>query len=45
VVQIDRGGGEPILHPPADLSIAPGDGLLVVGRGGGRINAVFTARA
>jgi voltage-gated potassium channel Kch len=45
VVQINRAGGEVVSRPPADLRVLPGDGLLVVGRSGGRIKSIFTAPA
>jgi voltage-gated potassium channel len=41
VIQIERPDGECVTRPPRDMVIAPGDGLLVVGRGGGQINAAF----
>ena len=45
IVQINRQGGEVISRPPSDLRVLPGDGVLVVGRSGARIKAIFTARA
>jgi voltage-gated potassium channel len=41
VVQVERAGGDPIIRPPKDYRLAPGDGLLVVGRDGGEINAAL----
>jgi Trk K+ transport system NAD-binding subunit len=45
VVQINRRDGETVTRPPGDLKIEAGDGLVVVGRSGGRVNAIFTAPA
>ncbi|HEX4179302.1 MAG TPA: NAD-binding protein [Caulobacteraceae bacterium] len=45
VVQINRRDGETVTRPPGDLLIDAGDGLLVVGRVGGRTNTLFTAPA
>jgi Trk K+ transport system NAD-binding subunit len=45
VVQINRRGGEPVIRPPADMTIEAGDGLVVVGRPGTQINALFNAPA
>ncbi len=45
VAQIERAQGETVARPPADLTIAAGDRLLVVGRGGGRISAILNAPA
>jgi Trk K+ transport system NAD-binding subunit len=45
VIQIDRADGEAVTRPPGDLRIAAGDRLVVVGRSGGAINAIMTARA
>ena len=41
VVQVERAGADPIIRPPQDYRLAPGDGLLVVGRDGGEINAAL----
>ena len=43
VVQITRKDGETLTRPPAATLIAPGDGLLVVGRTGGELSAVMAA--
>ena len=45
VVQINRRDGEVITRPGGGVLIGPGDGLVVVGRTGGELNAVFTAPA
>jgi Trk K+ transport system NAD-binding subunit len=45
VVQIERPDGEYVTRPPTDLRVGAGDGLLVVGRAGGAMNAVFQAPA
>ncbi len=45
VVQIERPGGEYVTRPPPELRVGEGDGLLVVGRAGGAMNAVFKAPA
>jgi Trk K+ transport system NAD-binding subunit len=45
VVQIEHANGEYITRPPPDMKVAAGDGLLVVGRRGGQINAIFKAPA
>jgi voltage-gated potassium channel Kch len=45
IVQINRKHGDPITRPPRDLRIDPGDGLVIVGRTGGRLTALFTAPA
>ena len=45
VVQITRQGGEVVSRPPGDMRVLPGDALLVVGRSGGRIKAIFSAPA
>ena len=45
VVQINRRDGETVTRPAGALKIEAGDGLVVVGRGGGRINAIFTEPA
>ncbi len=45
VIQVDRPGGEVIARPPGDLRLQAGDGLVVVGRNGGPINAIFSAPA
>jgi voltage-gated potassium channel len=43
VVQIERHNGDTIARPPAATRIAPGDGLLVVGRVGGALAAAMGA--
>jgi voltage-gated potassium channel len=43
VIQIERQNGETITRPAASARIAPGDGLLVVGRGGGTLSAAMAA--
>jgi voltage-gated potassium channel len=45
VVQINRREGETVTRPPGDLRIEAGDGLVVVGRVGSRVNTIFTAPA
>ncbi len=45
VVQINRRDGETVTRPPADLKIAAGDGVLLVGKAGAGLNALFTAKA
>jgi voltage-gated potassium channel len=45
VVQITRQGGEVVSRPPSDVRVLPGDALLVVGRSGGRIKAIFSSPA
>jgi Trk K+ transport system NAD-binding subunit len=41
VVQINRRNGDPVTRPPGDMPIEVGDGLVVVGRPGTRVNALF----
>ena len=43
VVQINRRNSDAITRPPKDMTIEAGDGLVVVGRPGTRINALFSA--
>ena len=43
VVQINRGGGEVVPRPPGGLTIEAGDGLVVIGRGGGAFTAALAA--
>jgi voltage-gated potassium channel len=43
VIQVNRANGEVVARPPSDLRLNVGDGLVVVGRNGGPINAVFSA--
>ena len=45
VVQINRRDGETVTKPPGELRIEAGDGLVVVGRVGSKLNAIFTAPA
>jgi voltage-gated potassium channel Kch len=45
VVQVERPDGECVTRPPADLRLEAGDGLVVIGRVGGAINAIFSAPA
>ncbi len=45
VVQIDPNGGEAITRPDGSTKIGAGDGLVVVGRTGSELNAVFSAPA
>jgi K+/H+ antiporter YhaU regulatory subunit KhtT len=45
VVQINRRDGENITRPGAGTLIGAGDGLVVVGRTGGELNALITAPA
>jgi len=45
VVQINRRNGEAVTRPPGDMTIEAGDGLVVVGRPGTRVNALFRASA
>jgi Trk K+ transport system NAD-binding subunit len=41
VAQIDRPGGDPLVGPPGDTPIQPGDGLVIVARSVGAFSAVF----
>jgi voltage-gated potassium channel len=45
VVQINRQNGEAVTRPSGGALVAVGDGLVVVGRNGINLNAVFTAPA
>jgi voltage-gated potassium channel Kch len=45
VVQINRRDGEAITRPGGAVRTAPGDGLVVVGRPGGDLQALFNAPA
>lgn len=45
VIQVNRAGGEVIVRPPADLAIEVGDSLVLVGRHGAEVNAIFKAPA
>jgi voltage-gated potassium channel len=45
VVQINRRSSEAVTRPPGGMTIEAGDGLVVVGRPGTRINALFNAPA
>jgi hypothetical protein len=42
-VQINRRDGDPITGPEKTMRIHAGDGVVVVGRGGQPINALFEA--
>jgi voltage-gated potassium channel len=41
VFQVNRANGEMIARPPADLRIGAGDSLVVVGRDGAQVHAIF----
>jgi voltage-gated potassium channel len=41
VVQINRRSGETVTNPPGDTRVEAGDGLVVVGRSAGRVNALI----
>jgi voltage-gated potassium channel Kch len=45
VFQVNRASGEMIARPPTDLRIAAGDSLVVVGRDGAQVQAIFEAAA
>ena len=45
VIQVNRANGEVVTRPPSDLRLDVGDGVVVVGRNGGPINAIFSAPA
>lgn len=45
VVRIDRRDGESISQPPLDTRIGAGDGLVLVGRGGGKLYEILTTPA
>jgi len=45
VVQINRRNSDAVTRPPGATRIDAGDGLVVVGRPGARINALFNAPA
>jgi len=45
VVQINRKGSEAITRPAGSTKVEAGDGLVVVGRPGARINTLFNAAA
>jgi voltage-gated potassium channel len=45
VVRIDRRGGQTLDRPPADARIAPGDGLVLIGRTSGEIAAFLETPA
>jgi len=45
VFQVNRANGEMIARPPADLRIGAGDSLVVVGRDGAQVHAIFSAAA
>jgi voltage-gated potassium channel len=41
VIQVERAGGDTFIRPPGDFRLAAGDGLLLVGRDGGRMKAAL----
>jgi voltage-gated potassium channel len=43
IVQLNRRDGEAITEPPRSLRAEPGDGVVVVGRSGQAISALFAA--
>ncbi len=45
VIQVNRANGEAVTRPPSDFRLDAGDGLVVVGRNGGPIHAIFSAPA
>ncbi len=45
VVQLDHPGGETVSRPDRGMAIAAGDGLVVVGRAGSELAAIFAAPA
>jgi len=45
IVRIDQRDGESISQPPADTRIGAGDGLVLVGRGGGKLYSLLTTPA
>ena len=45
VVRLDQHTGGTISQPPADTRIAAGDGLVLVGRGGGKLFSILSAPA
>ncbi|HEY1927718.1 MAG TPA: NAD-binding protein [Caulobacteraceae bacterium] len=45
VIQVERAGADPIIRPPKEYRLVAGDGLLVVGRDGGEINAALMGLA
>ncbi|MGZ3275364.1 MAG: potassium channel family protein [Caulobacteraceae bacterium] len=45
VVRIDQRDGASISQPPADTRIGAGDGLVLVGRGGGKLYSILTTPA
>lgn len=45
VVQLNQKSGEAITRPAGDTRIEAGDGLVLVGRTGSRVNTLFTAPA
>ena len=45
IVQVERPGGDTVTRPPPDFKLAAGDGLMVVGRGGGLLHATVSAPA
>ena len=45
VVRLDQRDGGTISQPPADTRISAGDGLVLVGRGGGKLYSLLTSPA
>jgi voltage-gated potassium channel Kch len=45
VVRIDQRDGDSISQPPPDTRIGAGDGLVLVGRGGGKLYSILTTPA
>jgi voltage-gated potassium channel len=45
VVRIDQRDGESVSQPPPDTRINAGDGLVLVGRGGGKLYSILTSPA
>jgi K+/H+ antiporter YhaU regulatory subunit KhtT len=45
VVRLDQRDGGTISQPPQDTRIGAGDGLVLVGRGGGKLYSLLTAPA
>ena len=45
IVQVNRRDGDPITAPDKTVRVGAGDGVVVVGRSGGGISALFAAPA
>jgi Trk K+ transport system NAD-binding subunit len=45
VIQVNRANGDVITRPPGDFAIGAGDSLVVVGRNGAEVHAIFNAPA